>query len=149
MLLKKRGAALLQVLIVTAILAGMSAMILRLSLARTITSRQTRHVINAQMVIESCMAEVNAIWAAKKPEIYARDLAACQMCDPDSNDSLVECSEDNKSIHRCAVELFEGVNFRVEAKMSSVAGWTAESGTPPCTIEYIITNKDNNARQTL
>ena len=78
----KRGAALLQVLIISAVLAGMATMILRATLSRTVSSRQSRHAVSSQMLIESCMAEVNEIWASKTPEAYARDLAACRMCDP-------------------------------------------------------------------
>lgn len=144
MLLNKRGAALLQVLIVTAILAGLSAMILRLSLARTITSRQTRHIVNAQMAIESCMAEVNTIWAAKTPAAYARDLAVCQMCNPEE---AVGCSNENNAhkIHTCLVSLFSGdEDYVVEARMTSSGG-----GVPPCKITYTVTNENNDARETL
>ena len=146
MLLNKQGAALLQVLIVTAILAGMSAMILRMSLSRTITSRQTRHVITAQSVIEACMAEVNMIWAAKTPEAYARDLAACQMCQPgvDTNCSSGEGSKK----HTCnvAISSQHPSAYSVEANMASSSGG---STTPPCQITYTITNDTNDARQTL
>ncbi len=143
MLLNKRGAALLQVLIVAAILAGMSAMILRLSLSRTITSRQTRHTMMAQSVIESCMAEVNAIWATKTPVAYARDLAACQMCDS-STDSGYGCESGNdangfpkKQKHTCYVEISKqhNITYTVEAKMESVAG-----ASQPCKITYTILN---------
>lgn len=138
----KRGAALLQVLIVTAILAGMSAMILRLSLSRTLISRQTRHTINAQSVIESCMAEVNTLWAAKTPAAYARDLAACQMCA--SGDS---CSETKK--HTCTVQLIKGgPTYTVRAEITDT---NSENPKPaqPCRITYTITNATGDARQTL
>ena len=79
MRLNKRGAALFQVLIVAAILAGLAAMVLRASLSRTVTARQVRHMVSSQMVIESCMAEVNNLWATKKPEAYAEDLDDCRM----------------------------------------------------------------------
>ncbi len=147
MLLNKRGAALLQVLIVTAILAGMSAMILRLSLSRTITSRQTRHVINAQSVIESCMAEVNAIWASKTPTAYARDLAACQMCDPtaDRTDEGGACPAVDVKVgsydilayktHTCSVTLSDTQTYQVLAVMDN-NGLTSQ----PCKITYYILN---------
>ncbi len=77
-----RGAALLQVLILSAILAGMATMILRVTLSRSVASKQVRHQITAQKMIESCMAQVNMFWASKTPEAYARDLGQCQMCDP-------------------------------------------------------------------
>ena len=134
----KRGAALLQVLIVTAILAGMSAMILRLALSRTITSRQTRHVINAQAVIEACMAEVNTLWAAKTPAAYERDLAACQMCASGGS-----CTEPKK--HICTVALTDQQSYTVTAEMSG----PNNSDPQPCRITYTITNATGDARQTL
>lgn len=156
MLFNKRGAALLQVLIVTAILAGMSAMILRLSLSRTITSRQTRRVVNAQWLIDSCMAEVNAIWAAKTPQAYARDLADCRMCmnntkEGGSGESEVpECDTTNPQydyarIHECVKrDLFGEDKRQVIAKIEKVSGWNASSSTPPCRITYtIVDNADS------
>lgn len=144
MLSNKRGAALLQVLIVTAILAGMSAMILRLSISRTITSRQTRHIVTAQAVVEACMAEVNTIWAAKTPAAYARDLAACRMCDPAATGS--DCNAENQYKHICSIKPSTRHDFyTVEAKMES-----SEAGAKqPCKITYTITNSTNDARQTL
>ena len=75
--LNKRGVALLQVLIVAAILAGMSALSLRVVLSRTLTARQNRHTVSAQLLIDSCMNELNQLWASKDPETYARDLEYC------------------------------------------------------------------------
>ena len=49
MLHNKRGAALLQVLLVTVVLAGMATMLLRANLSRTTTSRQTRRAVSAPM----------------------------------------------------------------------------------------------------
>ncbi len=140
----KRGAALLQVLIITAILAGMSAMILRLALSRTITSRQTRHTVNAQAVIEACMAEVNTLWAAKTPVAYERDLAACQMCAPGTGDCVNTDNAHKK--HTCTgVKLFDGgPTYTVRAEMDS-----SGLSEPPCKITYTITNATGDARQTL
>lgn len=59
MRLNKRGVALLQVLIISAVLAGLSAMILRAVMSRTSTARQTRRTVSAQLIIESCMAEIH------------------------------------------------------------------------------------------
>ena len=125
MLLNKRGAALLQVLIVTAILAGMSTMILRLTLSRQLTSRKTRHTVSAQSVIESCMAEVNTLWAAKTPEVYAQDLKTCMMC--------ANC-EDN--IYTCANVALDTQSYVVKAKMEQ--NTDANSASSPCRITYTI-----------
>ena len=65
MIKNKRGAALMQVLLITMILAGMATMLLRASLSRTASARKTRRAVTAEMLIESCMAEVNALWASK------------------------------------------------------------------------------------
>lgn len=70
----KKGAALMQVLLITAILAGMATMLLRTSLTRTASARKTRRTVSASMLIQSCMAEVNALWASKKVDAYTRDL---------------------------------------------------------------------------
>ncbi len=83
--LNKRGVALLQVLIVAALLAGMSALILRVVLSRTLIARQNRHTVSAQLLIDSCMNELNQLWAAKDAETYARDLEYC--CNYGINDA--------------------------------------------------------------
>lgn len=70
----KKGAALMQVLLVTVILAGMATMLLRAMLSRTTAARQTRKTVSSQMLVNSCMAEVNALWSAKTPEAFKRDM---------------------------------------------------------------------------
>lgn len=93
MLRNQKGAALLQVLLVTVVLAGMAAMLLRSSLSRTTTARQTRRSVSSQMLINACQAEVNALWSVKSPEIFARDLSQCWM-----HCSIpVECAEDDSA----------------------------------------------------
>lgn len=79
MLKNKKGAALLQVLLVTVVLAGMATMLLRASLSRTTTARQTRRTVSAQLLVNACMAEVNAIWSAKTPAAFANDMRQCIM----------------------------------------------------------------------
>ncbi len=79
MLSNKKGAALLQVLLVTAILAGIATMLLRASLSRTTSVRQTRRAVSEELLIESCMAEVNMMWSNKTPEAFKRDMAGCWM----------------------------------------------------------------------
>jgi len=79
MLRNKKGAALMQVLLVTAILAGMATLMLRASLSRTSSVRQTRQTVSTELVIESCQAQVNMMWSKKKPEVFKRDLSGCWM----------------------------------------------------------------------
>ena len=66
----------MQVLLITMILAGMATMLLRASLSRTASARKTRRVVTAEMLVESCMAEVNALWASKGEDAFLSDLSA-------------------------------------------------------------------------
>ncbi len=70
----QKGAALMQVLLVTVILAGIATMLLRAGLARTSSARKTSRSVIAEMLIKSCMAEVNHLWAAKTPAAFGYDL---------------------------------------------------------------------------
>ena len=124
---------------------------MRLSLSRTISSRKARHAIAAQTVIESYMAEVNMLWAAKTPEAYVRDLDKCQMCDPaaDAEAGCVSANDKHKNYTCNNIDIYdEDDDYTVEAKIES-----SESGaTEPCKITYTITHTTNgvsDARQTL
>lgn len=64
----------MQVLLVTLVLAGMATMLLRASLSRTTSARKTRRTASAQVLIQACMAEVQALWAAKTPDAFYRDM---------------------------------------------------------------------------
>ena len=128
MRLNKRGAALLQVLIISAVLAGLSTMVLRATLSRTVMARQTRKTVSAQLLIESCMAQVNTLWAAKLPEVYANDLSDCRMCSEESVDSCEEGSD--RRTMMCTVPHANGGSYSVRADMSKVGG--------KCQIEYTV-----------
>ena len=71
----KKGAALMQVLLIALVLAGIATMMLRVTLSRTSSARQTRRISFATMLIESCMAEVNELWSSKTPIAFRRDMA--------------------------------------------------------------------------
>ena len=132
-LLNKRGAALFQVLIVSAILAGIAAMVLRSSLSRTLTARQVRHSISAQLLIESCMAEINNLWAAKTPEQYAQDLAACRFYADSETPQTYTCTSSNARVGRGAAAIG---SYEITATMS---------GTDPgCQITYTIVEGTQN-----
>ncbi len=154
MIRNKRGAALLQVLIISAVLAGMATMILRATLSRTVASRQSRHAVSGQMMIESCMAEINEIWASKTSEAYARDLAVCRMCDPtqDSSEKEGNCTGDStqdeevknlfnvdvakNKVHKCnSVGGPNGQSRNVYAVMDS-----SGNSDFPCKINWYIPN---------
>ena len=64
----------MQVLLITIILAGIATMILRATLSRTSSARRTRRAVSAQVLIQTCMAEVNSLWSKKTPEAFRRDL---------------------------------------------------------------------------
>ena len=74
----KKGVALLQVLIIAAVLAGLSTMILRAIMPRTRSARMLRRTVEAQMLIEACRKEIAEIWARKTPQQFADDLANCR-----------------------------------------------------------------------
>lgn len=127
MRLNKRGVALLQVLIISAVLAGLSTMILRATLSRTVMSRQTRKTVSAQMLIESCMVEVNAWWASKTPEVYAADLSACNICHEANTGNCT-----GQKQWTCTIEnaVHGKPAYSVRADMTS--------GGAPCKIEYTV-----------
>lgn len=111
----KKGAALMQVLLVTVILAGMATMLLRAMLSRTSAARQTRKTVSSQMLVNSCMAEVNALWSAKTPEAFKRDMdLGIMYCNGGSTNTT--CPAANRVFeHQCADHTFDGVTYKVLA----------------------------------
>ena len=122
----KRGAALMQVLLVTAILAGIATFILRASLSRTSNARRTRRTISAQLLIDSCMAEVNTLWSAKTPEAFFTDMANCKM-------------HNNLDTYTCKIADGEksGSYYKVVAKM------TKDTATGNCQVSYTVKDETN------
>ncbi len=134
-MLNKRGAALLQVLIISAVLAGLSAMILRATLSRTLSARRNRHTISAQMVIENAMAQINARWASLTPETYAKYLDLCILkCD---EDDVAECNNEDNRIENITVPGADGNTHSVTVKFEK------ENETGKCVAEYSIENGTN------
>ena len=127
----KRGAALMQVLLVTAILAGIATFILRASLSRTSSARRTRRTISAQLLMDTCMAEVNTLWAAKDPQVFARDMEACIMfCQDETLNST--CSSSRK-YYECEIpdaETGGAKKYKVRADMSGEKG--------ACQVTYTV-----------
>ena len=120
----KKGAALLQVLLVTVILAGLATMLLRASLSRSTAARQTRRTVSAQLLVNSCMAEVNTLWSIKSPEAFARDMNQCLMyCK--STDTTATCSIP-----------VNGRNYTVTAEFTESAP-TAD-GARKCELSYTV-----------
>ncbi len=137
MLHNKKGAALLQVLLVTVVLAGMATMLLRANLSRTTTSRQTRRMVSNQMLINACQAEINALWSLKDADTFAEDLSNCDMY-MDKSGSVWT----HKKIYKCKPVDADGVRYQVKAEFTGTAPDTTNG---LCRIEYTVTpiNEEN------
>ncbi|WP_424244091.1 hypothetical protein Dip510_001282 [Elusimicrobium posterum] len=59
-MLNKKGTALMQVLLVTVVIATLGAFIMRLSISRTTTAAQAVKMLNAKNLIEGCNAQLQA-----------------------------------------------------------------------------------------
>ncbi len=104
----KKGAALMQVLLITIILAGICTMLLRASLSRTTSARKTRRTVSGQVLIQSCMAEINTLWSKKSPEKFTQDLANGVM--------YTNAAGENQSSYTCSIS-HGGTTVRVQASM--------------------------------
>ncbi len=135
MLNNKKGAALLQVLLITAVLAGMATMLLRASLSRTTAARKTRRLVSAQMLVNSCMAEVNTLWSIKSPEAFARDMNQCIMyCN--SNSVISSCPADSQvKSHECKITV-AGTEYTVTAEFTQDS--PTLDGGKKCELVYSI-----------
>ena len=138
MRLNKKGVALLQVLIVVAVLASMVAMILRVVLSRSATARQTTQTVTAQMLIENCQGEVAYLWAIKKPEVYARDLSRCVMyCD---KETVAECAAEPGTYrrHACQQQAVYPVNMNTWSEFRVIAQFAGEPDGGRCQLTYTL-----------
>lgn len=125
----KKGAALMQVLLITIILAGIATMLLRASLSRTTSARKTRRAVSGQVLIQACMAEVNTIWSKKTPEAFRRDLMGDEdgpymYCSGTSTDE--NCQNDKVRDYVCTISNPHGNPYKVKAsfeKDSSNGQW--------------------------
>ncbi len=141
MLHNKKGAALLQVLLVTVVLAGMATMLLRANLSRTTTSRKTRRDVSSQMLINACQAEVNALWSLKDPEVFSVDLENCWMYCNRNTGSKRGCVKPDGELdlatrsYKCKPVTAEGVMYQVEATFT---GEHPNETTGQCAITYTV-----------
>lgn len=140
MLLSKRGAAILQVLLLAAVLAGVATMILRFSVARTASARQNRRLVTAQLAIQSCMTEVNELWMSKSPEAFERDINQCIFrCSggDGANRANVACDGANQErTYLCQRSYDETEEHFITANM-------AQNDDGTCSIEYTLPNTQN------
>ena len=139
MLSSKKGAALLQVLLVACVLAGIATFLLRTVLVRTSTARQVRRTVSSQVLVQSCMAEVNALWAAKSAEAFVRDMDECIMYCNDAFQGMdVHCpAGDERYTHTCHPRKLNGQGYPVTATISGSGG--------NCQIEYTVGNATTKA----
>ena len=125
----------MQVLLVAAILAGIATMLLRASLSRTVSARKARVEVTAQALIESCMAEVNALWAAKTDEAFKRDYDEGNMYCKVSPAAHPDFCNSAFGSYKCSIPVdFDGggtTTFEVTA--------TIDRETEPKEITYEIT----------
>lgn len=139
MLKNNKGAALLQVLLVTVVLAGMATMLLRASLSRTTTARQTRRTVSAQLLVNACMTEVNAIWSAKTPQAFASDMQQCIMyCE--SGEVNGACTKKHTK-HTCQVTLDGLGTYKIQAAFEG----SSPDGNGQCTLNYEIDDSNGNS----
>lgn len=132
MLHNKKGAALLQVLLVTVVLAGMATMLLRANLSRTTTARQTRQAISNQLLINTCQAEINALWSLKDPDVFAADLQNCLMfCNRTKKQT---CESQNIKSYKCKPVTSEEVTYQVVATFTGAH----PNANGQCDISYEV-----------
>ncbi len=146
MFMNKKGAALMQVLLVTVVLAGMAAMLLRATLSRTMTARQTRRSVSTQILVDSCMAEVNSLWAAKSSEAFRSDYqgdarGAYMYCDSydKNNGACKSTSEGAKHRYYDCTTKIDNVTYTVRAWLYDANG-SGVSGYP--TADFTGKEKD-------
>lgn len=112
----KKGAALMQVLLVTVVLAGMATMLLRAMLSRSTSSRRTVRTVSAQTLMNSCMSEVNMFWSLKKPTVFQQDLQDGIMYCAKTGNRSSSCAAANKRYtYKCKELQMGGGKFQVLA----------------------------------
>lgn len=133
----KKGAALMQVLLIAVILAGIATMILRANLSRTASARKTRRQASAQVLIQSCMTRVNDLWTAKSPEVFRRDMELGIMyCSGTGTDYTCPTANQVKEI-TCQFD-----NFTVRATVADKNDEHANAGSLQAIVYEVISGSD-------
>lgn len=140
MLHNKKGAALLQVLLVSAVLAGMATMLLRAGLSRTSNARRTRREVAAQLLISRCQMEVDALWNGKTSDAFIRDFKDCCLTCSANNSDNTTCTGCGRE-HRCTYPISEAGgdplatgSYYVDAQFAD----TPENGQ--CRVTYTLSD---------
>ena len=137
--MNKKGAALMQVLLIAVILAGITTMLLRASLSNTVSSRKSRRNVSAQTIIESCMAEVNMLWSLKKDDAFKRDLSSTpyMYCTQPSGTGGATCqSNKQQKKHVCSVPVSMDGSYDY---VFEVTATIKSNSSGPAQITYEIT----------
>lgn len=143
MLRNNKGAALLQVILVAAILVGMATLLLRASLSRVSSARLTRRAVSSQMLIETCQSQVNGWMSLKRAEVFQADLDDCILdCDA-QRQANNECPEANRvRDYTCTLPgAIEGITYTVVAHM---AREDENNSNSPCQVTYELHDNQNN-----
>lgn len=128
-----RGAALLQVLMLSALLAGLAVMVLRVTLSRQVTARQVRHSVGVRMAVSSCIAQINEMWAVMTPAQYEQSLNSCSM--PPYHGNNCDGGAAVAGEWYCRVQPFNQqvcVTARMRAKLPE------DSTDSPCRIDFTV-----------
>lgn len=131
----KRGAALLQVLMLSALLAGLSVMVLRATLSRQVTARKTRHDVGVHEAIEACAAEIYNMWAVMTPDQYRTNLASCSL--PPMPTGTQNCLGQAAAANEwyCRVNPYGTKEYCITAKMGTKETGETES---PCQVSFTV-----------
>ncbi len=135
----------MQVLLITVILAGIATMLLRASLSRTTSARRTRRTVSAQVLIQTCMAEINTLWSKKSPEAFRRDLEGdssgpFMYCKGTGTDITTCPSGDIVRDYTCTIDNpYGGEDYIVKAYFEKDNKATASSGGTMWQLVYEIT----------
>jgi len=131
----KRGAALLQVLMLSALLAGLSVMVLRATLSRQVTARKTRHDVGIHEAIEACAAEIYNMWAVMTPTQYQTNLGNCSLPPMPAGTSSCSGGAAVSNEWYCRVNPYGTKEYCITAKMSGNDTGFTDS---PCKISFSV-----------
>lgn len=144
----KKGAALMQVLLITVILAGIATMLLRATLSRTTSAYRMRRTVSAQMLVQACMAQVNTLWSKKSAAAFQRDLNGLgndgvpyMYCSGEATD-ISTCPKDNiEEEYVCTIaNPYDDSNpYTVKAYFGKDVTATSESGVKMWQMVYEVT----------
>lgn len=110
-------------------------MLLRASLSRSTAARKTRRTVSAQLLVNSCMAEVNTLWSIKSPEAFSRDMNQCLMYCKSTNTTATCSAANSVRTHTCTIPL-NGVDYTVTAEFTESS--PSADGGKKCELSYTV-----------